>query len=266
MVGGSVHREWKDVTGWAQRTSPSFSLWFPVEQDCCGTGGASLYLDICLYIHTCAVYPLGVFLAVWRAGQNRKGFSPETSNTSHFPFAQSEREAAIQKLSRQMTVELSHHMIWESLPGFVLPRDSQTGQHAPTCLSSTSCQLPPCQWAPVEVVHLCLQGWTVWFPPLQFFIAAVWVRDVVFLPFSSSHQSCSAQTNIYLSCTGLPPEQSKGCLQSHAQLWFSHPVCWSACLQSALWHRILFWISFLPQVGIVIAALIKFFWKVEEFI
>lgn len=57
MVGGSVHRKWKDVTGWVQRTSPSFSLHFPAEeQEYCGTGGASLYLDI---LYPCAVYQYG---------------------------------------------------------------------------------------------------------------------------------------------------------------------------------------------------------------
>lgn len=100
---------------------------------------------------------MGVCLSVRRAGQNLKGFSPETSNTGRFPFARSEREVAIQKLSRQMTVELSHPVIWESLPRLVPPRDSQTGQHAPTCLSRTSCRLPQCQWAPVKVIA-CRDG------------------------------------------------------------------------------------------------------------
>lgn len=56
-----------------------------------------------------------------------------------------------------MTVELSHPVIWESLPRLVPPRGSQTGQHAPTCLSRTSCRLPPCQWAPVKVIA-CRDG------------------------------------------------------------------------------------------------------------
>lgn len=106
-------------------------------------------------------------------GKISKGFYPKTATPVAFPFPSQKGEAAIQKLARQMTAELSHPVIWESLPRFAPPRDSQRSQHAPICPSMTSCQLPPCQWAAVKVPHLCLQGWTVWFPPMQFFIAAV---------------------------------------------------------------------------------------------
>lgn len=195
MVGRSVHRKWKDVTGWVQRAGPSFSLCFPAGRARMLWHRWSLLVSWCIASLCCVSVWASAYLSE-EQGKISKGFYPKPATPVAFPFPSRKEKAAIQQLARQMTAELSHPVIWESLPRFVPPRDSQRSQHAPICHSRTSCQLPPCQWAAVKVPHLCLQGWTVWFPPMQFFIAAVWVRDVVFLPFSSSHQSCSAQTNV----------------------------------------------------------------------
>lgn len=125
------------------------------KQECCGTGRASLYLDI---LYPCAVYQGGWLPVCLKSrAKSQRAFYLKPATPVTFPLPSQKGEAAIQRLARQMTVELSHPVIWESLPMFVPPWDSQRSQHAPTCPSSTLCQLPPCQWAPVKVPHLWLR-------------------------------------------------------------------------------------------------------------
>ena len=147
-----------------------------------------------------------------RQGKISKGFYPKPATPVAFPFPSQKGGAVIQKLACQMTVDLPHPMIWESLLRSVPPRGSPRSQYASASPSSAPCQLPPCLGAPSEGPSSCRDG--LWFPPMQYFIAPVLVRDMVFLPFSSPHQSCSAETDTSSSRTALLPGQSQGCSQS----------------------------------------------------
>lgn len=59
-----------------------------------------------------------------------KSFYPKPATLVAFPFPSQKGGVVIQKLACQMTVELRHPVIWESLPRSVPPRGSLRSQHA----------------------------------------------------------------------------------------------------------------------------------------
>lgn len=164
----------------------------------------------------------------------------KSSNSSCFAFPHSERRCCHPKIGMandRGASPCSPDLCQGSL------REANIHQPVPPAPQPSS----PMPGAPVNVLHLYLHGWTVRFPPTQYFIAPLLVKDVVFLPFPSPHQSCSAETDTYLLPTAraeprllTKPMPSSG---SHA-LYTDHPACRVACAESSSYFYFYFYFYF----------------------
>lgn len=218
-VDGSVDRKWQEVAGLGTENKPILRPVLPSRKS--KNAVAQVEPPCILYIESLCCVSVWVSACLSEEQDKiSKNFYLKPATPVAFPLPSQKGEAATQKLARQMTVELSHPVIWESLPMFVPPWDPQRSHHAPTCPSSTLCQLPPCQGGTSESSSPLPKGWTVWFPTMQFFIAAfeleMWysypfqahIRAVQLRPMSTCHPWLCHQGRAKAAYTAMPSSGS----------------------------------------------------------